>query len=233
MVLWSSPESFFDLTNFEHRDLFKGLSSVWQALQKLEGYLQNWCSQNQALCENRPQKHTGAYIVNPESVFIGEGTVVEPGAYIRGPTIIGKNCQIRHGAYIRGMVIVGDHAVVGHATELKHSILLNHAKAAHLAFVGDSILGVDVNLGAGVKCANLRLNNQAVDVFFEGEKISTGMRKFGAIIGDGAQIGCNVVINPGTLIGKKACCFPSLNIKGVIPENVVIRPEKTGYIFSN
>ena len=204
-----SAEGFFDLTSFEHRAVFKGCQYVWQVLEKLSAYLLQQ-SLGAATVPN------GVYFDHPELIFIGEGTVVEPGAYIRGPCIIGRNCEVRHGAYIRGNVLIGDRCVVGHTTELKHAILLNHARAAHFAFVGDSVLGNDVNLGAGVKCANLRLDGARVIVRCGDEKIQTGLRKFGAIIGDGCQIGCNVVTNPGTLLCKGVRCRPTVNVGGIV-----------------
>jgi NDP-sugar pyrophosphorylase family protein len=213
-----SSSSFFDLTSFEHKDVFEGCSYVWQVLERIEAYLLR-----QSLGINKAAHQEYACLVNPELISIGEGTVIEPGAYIRGPCIIGSNCQIRHGAYIRGNVIVGDHCVVGHATELKHSILLNHARAAHFAFVGDSVLGNDANIGAGVKCANLRLDGSDVFVRYHQQSISTGLRKFGAIVGDGCQIGCNVVMNPGTLFGKHAKCCPCANIGGVIEDGSLVK----------
>ena len=216
-----SVEHFFDLSSFDHRALFEGCEYVWQGLEKLEEYLRNQLVGNVAV-----EAQEGVYFVHPELISIGEGTVIEPGAYIRGPCVIGRHCQIRHGAYIRGNVIVGDYCVVGHTTELKHSILLNHAKAAHFAFVGDSMLGNNVNLGAGVKCANLRLDGSPIVIRHHGETMATGLRKFGAIVGDGCQIGCNVVMNPGTLLGKNAACYPSINIGGVIAGGVVLKPGK-------
>lgn len=219
-----SPELFFDLSSFQHRALFEGIQWVWQALEGLERYVLR-CK----LGVLQSSQQAYAYLVHPELISIGEGTIVEAGAYIRGPCVIGKNCHIRHSAYIRGNVLIGDNCIVGHTTELKSAILLNHARAAHFAFVGDSILGNDVNLGAGVKCANLRLDNQPVSVPFKDSLLSTGMRKFGAIIGDQVQLGCNVVVNPGTLIGKRTKCFPSLNIGGAIPEDQLIRPLKKLY----
>jgi NDP-sugar pyrophosphorylase family protein len=213
-----SVADFFDLSSFEHQSVFEKCSYVWQVLEKLEAYLLR-----QSLGTIASAHQECAYLVNPDLISIGEGTVIEPGAYIRGPCIIGRNCQIRHGSYIRGNVIVGDRCVVGHATELKHSILLNHARAAHFAFVGDSVLGNDVNLGAGVKCANLRLDGSPVCVRYHQQSISTGLRKCGAIVGDGCQIGCNVVINPGTLFGKRAKCYPCVNIGGVIEEGMLVK----------
>ena len=215
---------FFDLTEFEHRAVFEKCTSVWDVLTALPDYIR---AQRLGLSAQYP----GVYFEHPELIAVGPGTVIEAGAYIRGPCIIGRDCQIRHGAYIRGDVIIGDRCVVGHTTEVKHSILLNHAKAAHFAFVGDSVLGNDVNLGAGVKCANLRLDGAQVVVRFHGEFRSTGLRKFGAIVGDGCQIGCNVVINPGTLLGKRALCYPSLNIGGVIDEGAVLKASKNVSLY--
>jgi UDP-N-acetylglucosamine diphosphorylase / glucose-1-phosphate thymidylyltransferase / UDP-N-acetylgalactosamine diphosphorylase / glucosamine-1-phosphate N-acetyltransferase / galactosamine-1-phosphate N-acetyltransferase len=214
------PEHYFDLSSFAHKELFANCEFVWQALEKIETYLAR-----KMLGKIDSAKQEYAYFVNPESISIGEGTIVEPGAYIKGPCIIGKHCHIRHGAYIRGNVIIGDHCVVGHATELKHAILLNHAHAAHFAYVGDSIIGNHVNLGAGTKCANLRLNGDAIIVHHGQESISTGLRKFGAIVGDHCQIGCNVVLNPGATLGKHVQSYPSLNFGGVIPEKSLVRPQ--------
>lgn len=209
---------FFDLTAFAHRAVFDGCSYVWQVLETLEAYLLR-----QPLGQIHSAHHEYAYLVNPETISIGEGTIIEPGAYIRGPCIIGRDCQIRQGAYIRGTVLIGDRCIVGHTTELKHAILLNHARAAHFAFVGDSVLGNDVNLGAGVKCANLRLDGTPVSVRYRQQSISTELRKFGAIVGDGCQIGCNVVMNPGTLFGKQAKCYPCVNIGGVVEEGMLVK----------
>lgn len=213
--------SFFDITTFEHKELFHAASFVWQALSAIPSYLSS-----QTLGKNHSQHQEYAYFVNPELITIGDGTIIEPGAYIKGPCIIGKNCHIRHGAYIRGNVIVGDNCVIGHATEMKSCILLNGAKAPHFAYVADSILGNRVNLGAGVRCANLLLTHGHVTVHLSNETIDTGMKKFGAIIGDDCQIGCNVVLNPGTLMQKGCFCYPSINISGVIPENSIVRVQK-------
>lgn len=207
-----SVHSFFSIQDFEHKDLFQDIEYVWQVLQKLEAYL------NTRQPGGFDDKHCRyAYFSNPEQISIGEGTVVEPGAYIRGPCIIGRNCQIRHGSYIRGNVIIGDNCVVGHATEVKHSILLNNAHAAHFAFVGDSVLGNNVNLGAGVRCANLRFDNAPVSLRYQGESFSSGMRKLGAIVGDDSLIGCNVVFNPGSCFGRECQVDPGLSVGGVFP----------------
>lgn len=215
-----SPEIFFDLSKFRHAFIFSECRFVWEALKKIEGYLK---SQTLGIIEvGIPHE---AHLIRPELISIGKGTVVEPGAYLKGPCMIGENCTVRQGAYIRGQVIVGDHCVIGHDTEMKNSIMLNHVNAAHFAYLGDSILGNRVNLGAGTKCANLRLDHAEIAIYFGEEKIATGLKKFGAILGDGTEIGCNSVTNPGTLTGKSVHCYPCINFGGFIQEKAVIKPS--------
>lgn len=213
------PAQFFDLKSYKHVAIFEGCSLVWQALKNIEDYLSK-----QHLGKIEVEIPQGAYLEKPEHISIGKGTIIEPGAFIRGPCIIGEKCVIRHGAYIRGHLITGDRCVIGHTTEVKNTIFLDDAHAAHFAYVGDSILGNRINLGAGTKCANLKLDDGTVIVHFEGRQIATGLRKFGAIIGDGSQLGCNSVTNPGTLIGKNAMCYPCVNFGGYIPEGSVVKP---------
>ncbi len=210
-----APNQFFDLSQFAHASLFEGCDYVWQALDRIKEYLRVY-----PLGKIESEEQKFAYLVNPAQISIGKGTVIEPGAYIKGPCIIGANCHIRHGAYIRGDSIIGDNCVIGHTTELKGSILLNKSNAAHFAYLGDTIIGSFVNLGAGVKCANLRLDSKEIVV----EGIQTGRRKFGAIIGDHAEIGCNSVLNPGTLIGKEVKAYPAINFGGVIEEKSTVKP---------
>lgn len=204
-------ETFFSLDGFVHAALWKKGEAVWSALLHIKEYLKKERFKIQI---DVPKT---AHLIHPETISIGEGTVLEPGVMIQGPCIIGRNCVIRHGAYIREDVIIGDDCQVGHSAELKHSILLNGAAATHFVYVGDSILGRFVNLGAGVKCANLRLDRNEVSVFSSGTKWKTGLKKFGAIIGDHVQIGCNSVLNPGTLVGKESFSYPLMNLKGFIP----------------
>ena len=149
-----------------------------------------------------------------DQISIEQGTVIEPGALIKGPTIIGKNTEVRQGAYIRGTCIIGDRCVVGHTTEMKTSVMLNDAKAGHFAYIGDSILGNNINLGAGTKLANLKLNNSNITININGRMHDTGIRKFGAILGDGVETGCNSVTNPGTILGKTSVVYPCVSVKG-------------------
>ncbi len=157
-----------------------------------------------------------AFFENEDSIVIGKGAVVEAGAYICGPTYIEPNAVIRHGAYVRGSVYIGSKAVVGHATECKGSILLPHAKAAHFNYVGDSILGHDCNLGAGTKLANLKINHGNIYLRLDNKKVDTNLKKFGAILGNRAQTGCNSVTNPGTIMLPDAKLLPNQTALGIL-----------------
>lgn len=225
MSLFQSKQ-FFDLEQFEHASLFQPQEELWNVLKNISNYLSSM-----QLGSIDGAIESGAFLINPEEISIGTGSKVESGAYIIGPCIIGKNCQIRHGAYIRGNVITGNDCIIGHSTEVKNSIFLNQANAAHFAYVGDSIVGNQVNLGAGVKCANLRCDREPVTIEYDRRKISTKLHKFGAIIGDKVQIGCNAVTNPGTIISKGCVCYPTMSIHGFIPENSIVKPSQRNMAF--
>lgn len=165
----------------------------------------------------------GAYLLSLD-VFIAPGSVVEPGALLNGPIIIGARCELRQGAYLRGDCVVGDGCVVGHTTEMKHSVMLNGAKAGHFAYIGDSILGNRTNLGAGTKLANLKMIDTPVVVSVQGKRHDTGLRKFGAVLGDDSATGCNSVTNPGTLLGRGCLVWPCVSVKsGYYQDRSIIR----------
>ena len=225
------PHNFFDLSDFAHAALFDNQAFVWQAIPGIGAY-----AQAQLADAYRPALlgvvAEGAYLVHPELIYLGEGSVIEPGAYVAGPCIIGRHCEIRHGAYLRGDVILGDHCVVGHASEVKNSIFLNGAHAPHFAYVGDSILGNRVNLGAGTKLSNLALTSlkdpatgQRTTIRLEvnGQMVDTGLAKMGAIMGDDAQTGCNSVLNPGCVIGPRTLIYANISLrKGYyLPDTIV------------
>lgn len=213
-------EIFFSLKRFAHKALWKEGEPVWSPLLALNKYLSE-----KNPCRIEIEIPKGVFLEKPEWISIGQGTVIEPGVFIQGPCIIGKNCRIRHGAYIRESVICGDHCQIGHSAELKHSILLDYACATHFVYVGDSILGNEVNLGAGVKCANMRLDRREVNVVIEGKRVKTGLKKFGCVIGDRVQIGCNSVLNPGTLVGMESLSYPLINLSGCIPPRSQMTPR--------
>ncbi len=143
------------------------------------------------------------------AIEIGRGALIESGALVKSPAIIGEMSEVRHGAYLRGFCLAGRRCILGHTTEIKHSILLDDAKAGHFAYLGDSILGNRTNLGAGTKFANLRFLPGNVIIRSDGKRIDTGRRKFGAILGDNTQTGCNSVTNPGTLFAKNCILMPN------------------------
>jgi len=208
------PADFLDLSQTEHLALFENVEKVWDVLPEIEVYLK---------FRLKPAI-LGQVIGKPfisDQVYLGEGTVVEPGAYICGPAWIGKNCKIRHGAYIRENVIVGDGCVLGNSCEFKNCVLLNEAEIPHFSYVGDSVLGYRSHLAAGVILSNLRLDQKNVMVRHTGERVDTGLRKFGAIVGDRAQIGCQSVLNPGSLIGRDAHIFPGTIWSGFLAEGGV------------
>lgn len=212
------PEFFFSLKRFAYRSLWKEGEPVWSPLSILDEFLKR-----QMLGKIEIEIPKGVFLKNSETISIGEGTTIEPGAMIEGPCIVGKGCKIGHGALLRGGVICGDRCAFGHSAEIKHSILLDEVAATHFVYIGDSIVGNRANLSAGVKCANLRLNRANIEVCFEGQKIATGLRKMGAIIGDGAQVGCNCVLNPGVLLGRESVCYPLLNFSGYAPPRSLIK----------
>ncbi|MGC8862682.1 MAG: glucose-1-phosphate thymidylyltransferase, partial [Armatimonadota bacterium] len=196
------PEDFFDLDGFEFRGVFDGCEHVWEALLAVGRFALEYITSVDSDDLIRGTVMNGAHIDDRDAVVIGEGTVVEPGAFIMGPAIIGRNCQIRHGCYIRGDVIVGNDCIVGHASELKNCIMLDTAQCPHFAYVGDSILGRNVNLGAGTKLSNVPVlstrdpktgKRPTVKLTIGGTEYDTGLPKFGAVLGDGCQTGCNVV----------------------------------------
>ncbi|MFH1215608.1 MAG: hypothetical protein V1706_03800 [Pseudomonadota bacterium] len=159
-----------------------------------------------------------------EKILLGKGVKIEPGAYVGSPAIIGDMTEIRQGAYLRGYCLIGRKCVVGHVTEVKHTIFMDEAKAGHFAYLGDSILGRDVNLGAGTKLANLRFTPGNVQIRTPEGTIDSGLRKFGAILADFVQTGCNSVTNPGTILGPKSMVLPNTTVpSGLHGKNSIIR----------
>jgi len=210
------PSDLFDLAQTSHGALFEGVEFTWDVLKRIKAYVE---------ATLKPALHNrceGVAFIG-EKVFIGEGTVIEDGAMIKGPAIIGRNCQIRHNAYIREHVIIGDGCVVGNSTEIKNAVLFNEAVAPHFNYVGDSILGYQAHLGAGVILSNYKSLSGNVTVEMEGKPFDTGLRKFGALVADGVEIGCNSVLNPGSIIGRGAVIYPGVNWRGILPSNMIVK----------
>ena len=210
------PADLFDLAQTGHAAVFTGCEFAWDALKRISGYV---AANVRPGLKNRCD---GVAFIG-QQVSIGEGTTVEDGAMIKGPAIIGRNCQIRHNAYLREQVIVGDDCVVGNSSELKNAWLFNHAVVPHFNYVGDSILGFKAHLGAGVKISNFKLIPGNIQVELEGKPFDTGLRKFGALIGDHAEVGCNVVLNPGSVVGRRSVIYPNTNWRGILPANMIVK----------
>jgi NDP-sugar pyrophosphorylase family protein len=203
------PAAFFDLGAFEHRDLFDPDEPVWTALgSRLAAFLESWTDWTIAV-----DLHPGVHLLG-DRIHIAPGCTVEPGAVIVGPAIIGPEVSIRTGAYIRQNVVLGEGSLVGAHSEVKGSVLLPDAKAPHQAYVGDSILGSDVNLGAGTICSNVKNIGREVSFRAGGEVVNTGLRKFGAVLGDGCKTGCNTVLNPGVLMGPGSVTYTNASLRG-------------------
>lgn len=218
----------FEITprNTPVANLFSDHEYPWQLLSKIRQSVKSLVD-TVSSAERLKGNISSEAFIDGDEVVVEKGAVVEPFAYITGPTYICAGAVVRRGAYIRGGVYIGPGAIAGHTTEVKDSILMAEAKAAHFAYVGNSVLGEHTNLGAGTKLANLRIDNQAVKLRFDGEKIDSGQRKFGAIFGDRAQSGCNSVTNPGTILLPEAGILPCKNVSGLIDNQLakVVKPE--------
>lgn len=211
-----APTDFFDLQHTEHQIIFENVEYVWQALSKIASYLQ--FRLKPAILGNTIGK---PFISN--AVFIGSGTVIEQGAMIKGPAWIGENCEIRNGCYIRENVLIGNGVIAGNSCEFKNCLVFDGAQVPHYNYVGDSILGYKSHLGAGVILSNVKLDRSDITVSGEGGILPTGLRKFGAIVGDHAEIGCNSVLSPGSLIGKNAILYPGSQWRGSLPSGHIAK----------
>ncbi len=245
-----SPKDYFPrLENFPHAALFAGVDQVWDAIGRLEDYIRRVIS-DAAAPEGTDADLAGLRVeeglLASEGLFIAKATVhipraglliekgarVEPGVVVKGPSILCAGSELRHGAYLRGSCLIGPDAIVGHATEVKNSAFLNHAEAGHFAYVGDSLLGADSNLGAGTKLANLQFRTEEqktggvpdIVIQIDGKPVDTGLRKFGAVIGEHVEIGCNSVTSPGTLLGPGCWVTPNTTVfKGIYPPSQLIQ----------
>jgi len=203
--------SFFQKIPKNIKPFFDKDTTPWGILKShLKSFFNELDTNNVILGEVSDKAH-----IEGSHIYIAKGVTVEAGAFIKGPCYIGKGTKVRHGAYIRGNVYVGENCVVGHCTEVKHSVFLDGAKAGHFNYIGDSILGNDINLGAGTKLANLKMTPGNVVLKIDGKAVDSGIRKFGALIGDGTETGCNSVLNPGTILAPKSLVFPNVSAFGV------------------
>lgn len=196
------------------KDIFNGVTYPWEVLPKISSFI---LELGATLSEDEYEKRG-------ENVWVAKSAKVAPTAFINGPAIIGKDAEVRHCAFIRGNAIVGEGAVVGNSTELKNVILFNKVQVPHYNYVGDSVLGYKAHMGAGSITSNVKSDKKLVVVKSADEQIETGLKKFGAMLGDEVEVGCNSVLNPGTVVGRNSNIYPLSCIRGVIP---------SGHIFKN
>lgn len=223
------PTDFFDLNDSMALEIFAGVDQVWQVLPRIKEHISRIVGEGQTILG---QVSSDAY-VSERPIFIGRGARIEPGAYILGPAYIGEGAVVRHGAYLRENVILLPGSVLGHASEAKNSLFLPGALAPHFNYVGDSILGSRVNLGAGTRLSNLGMlspkdritgRRPSIVVSIDGRPHDTGLSKLGAILGDDAQTGCNAVLNPGCLVGRRTIIYANLSLaKGYYASDRIIK----------
>ena len=158
-----------------------------------------------------------------ECVYISKSAKIDKDARIEGACIIGRDTVLRKGAYLRGNCIIGNRCVVGNSSEIKNSILFNECQAPHFNYIGDSILGRGAHLGAGAKISNLKSDKSLISINVSGDKIKTNLKKLGAVVGDGVEIGCNAVLNPGTVIGKESVIYPLSSVRGYVSERCIYK----------
>lgn len=214
-----APAAFFVLREFEHATLFAGVANVWEALgPSLDAYFRDW--QSWRIDSELP----GGVHVLDGPISIAAGCSIEPGAVLRGPLVVGEGSEIRTGAYLRGGVVLGRGCVVGAHSEVKRAILLDRAHAPHQNYVGDSILGARVNLGAGTILSNVKNVGREVSFRHDDRLVHTGLRKLGAILGDDCRTGCNTVLNPGVLMGPGCVTYPNTSLpSGYYPPRTLVK----------
>lgn len=204
-----------DLSKTIAADLFDGKTYPWEILGELKDFIVE-------LGETLPPEE---YDRIADDVWIAKDAKVFPSAYIAGPCIVDHGAEIRHCAFIRGSAIIGKNAVVGNSVELKNSLLFDGVQTPHYNYVGDSVLGYKAHMGAGSITSNVKSDKSLVVVKFGDERVETQRKKFGAVLGDFVEVGCNSVLNPGTVLGRHSTVYPTSSVRGVVPENAIYKDK--------
>ncbi|MBO7676676.1 MAG: UDP-N-acetylglucosamine pyrophosphorylase [Erysipelotrichaceae bacterium] len=210
-----TTKNLFDLENTIARKYLEKYEYPWEALPQIKVFI----------LELIEELDKDEFTEIKENVWVHKSVSIAPSAFIEGPAIICKDCEIRHCAYIRGNAIIGEGCVIGNSCEVKNAIIFNKSQVPHFNYVGDSILGYHAHMGAGSIVSNLKSDGKNITVKDGDEKMETGLRKFGAIVGDNVEIGCNSVLNPGTVIGKNSNVYPLARVRGLVPENSIYKDE--------
>ena len=205
----------YNLNETIAKDIFEGVTYPWEELPKISDFIVK-------LGETLPEDE---YDKVGENVWIAKSAKVFESAYIHGPAIIGKDAEVRHCAFIRGNAIVGEGAVVGNSTELKNVILFNKVQVPHYNYVGDSVLGYKAHMGAGSITSNVKSDKKLVVVKSPEGQIETGIKKFGAMLGDEVEVGCGTVLNPGSVVGSHSNIYPLSSVRGFVPANSIYKKQ--------
>ena len=208
-------KNLYNLEETMSKPLLEKFIYPWEALPEINDFI--------IQLGNKLDKEI--YELKGENIWVAKSATVAPTAYIKGPVIIGENAEIRHCAFIRGKAIIGNNTVVGNSTELKNVILFNNVQVPHYNYVGDSILGYKSHMGAGSITSNVKSDKKLVIVKDGKEKIETGLKKFGAMIGDQVEVGCGSILNPGSVIGKNTNIYPLSSVRGVVPKNSIYKNQ--------
>lgn len=206
-------DNLFDYSKTIAKPLLESVDYPWEALPKIKDFI----------IELGKTLDPEIYEQRGENIWVAKSATVFPSAYLGGPLIICENAEVRHCAFIRGSAIVGKGAVVGNSTELKNSILFDGVQVPHYNYIGDSILGYKAHTGAGTITSNLKSDKSLVTVLCEDDKIETGVKKFGAMLGDHVEVGCNSVLNPGSVVGRNTNVYPLSFVRGYVPENSIYK----------
>ena len=214
--------ALYDLNKTIAADIFKDCTYPWEVLAKIGDFIKEL---GKTLSEDE-------YEQRAEDVWVAKSATVYPTAYINGPCIIGKEAEVRHCAFIRGKAIVGEGAVVGNSTELKNVILFNKVRVPHYNYVGDSILGYKAHMGAGSITSNVKSDKKLITIKAPDMPIDTGIKKIGAFLGDGVEVGCGSVLNPGTIVGRNSNIYPLSSVRGFVPAGSIYK-NKTEIVEKN
>lgn len=208
-----SIKKLYDLDHTIAKSLFETITYPWEALPKIKDFI----------LELGATLDTEKFDKIADDIWVAKSATIAPSASLNGPLIIDEEAEVRHCAFIRGSAIVGKNAVVGNSTELKNCILFDNVQVPHYNYVGDSIYGYKSHTGAGVIASNLKSDKSLVTVMCDGEKVETNVKKFGAMIGDFVEVGCNSVMNPGTVIGRNSNVYPLSFVRGYVEENSIYK----------
>ena len=208
-------QDLYNLNETIAAELFDGLTYPWEALPRIGEFIRRLGA---TLSEEEYERVE-------QDVWIARSAKVFPSAYLHGPVIVGKGAEVRHCAFIRGNALIGEGAVVGNSTELKNVVLFNQVQVPHYNYVGDSILGYKAHMGAGSITSNVKSDKKLVLVHTPEGDIETGIKKFGAMIGDNVEVGCGSVLNPGTIVGRGSSIYPLSSVRGVVPEKSIYKKQ--------